>query len=174
MNSQKQKLYLTIFSVIAINSALIFGGWWFTSTKIVSRFDGLQEARLQEATAVVESTLVTSLEKQLADNESALKDLREKFLQSDEGAIIDFIEQLENLAEIVDVDLSINSASALEEGSTFQLKVNLSGDFNEVMSLLAKIEEDTVVGAFTNIEMSGRGENRVSVTATLLLEQFSL
>lgn len=174
MNSQKQKLYITIFSVIVVNGALIFGGWWFTSTKIVARFDGLQEARLQEATAVVESTLVTSLEKQLSDNEVALRELRERFLQSDEGAIIDFIEQLENLAEAVDVDLSINSASAIEKDSTFQLKLNLSGDFNEVVDLLAKIEEDTIVGEFTDIEMSGRGENRVSATATLLLEQFSL
>lgn len=174
MNSQKQKLYITIFLVVFVSLVLIFGGWWFTSTKIVSRFDKLQEARVQEATAAVESTLVASFQKQLSDNAILLESLKERFLQDDEGAIIDFIEQLENLAEATDVELSINSAAPLKEGSAFQLEMNLVGDFDDVVGLLAEIEGNTIVGEFIKISMNGTTRNNVRTRATFILEQFTL
>lgn len=174
MNSTQGKLYITIAIVVVINMGILVFGWWFISTKIAARFDSLQDAREQAAIEAEEGLRANTLRAMVAENEEALQALRERFLENSEGAIIDFIESIETITEAEGVQLSITSANQIDNETGYELRMQLSGSFSDVVRAIDRIEGGKTVGEFLEVDFTRQNDGDVRMTGTFTLSQFNL
>lgn len=132
---------LSTFLVLAALNLILAGGWLFLYQQMQKTKGALTSLKEEIAAAELKQKNIKALDKLLDDIDTDRKKITGAFV--DERQVIRFIEDLEGLADLNQVNLTIKTASlptrAEEGGPTFRFSVE--GNFGSVFIFFAMLEK---------------------------------
>ena len=162
-----KKIFFVVIILVLIIGAILVVGFWSVSS-VAAKRDSIIDIRKNIALTETRKTNIRTLEDLLADINPQRQEAEKVFIYKKN--LVDFVKELEHIAELTEVRLEIESAtfsSSQKNLPSFQFKIK--GDFDSVYRYFKILEVLPYQLSFDSLQMLGSGQEWKGMTRITLL-----
>jgi len=150
-----KKSTLTFATIAGIFALCAFGGSWYALSSIGTMREKLSLGHIDLQKEEERAAMILDVKRQLKRLEAERAELGQYFFKEED--IVKHLEQLEDLARHAGIDMTVNSAGAIDRKgkAVFQTGMKIEGTWQEVMYFIELLESLPLRTELTRVNLVG-------------------